>query len=205
MLVLGVDIAARKDGTKNCGLALIDAARLTALGEPGDDLIWTRAIDGCDLAAVASAIGEVKAAGAALIGGSGVRPAGAMLAIERQFAGMDPAMTDKLISSRTRFETVAAIRGVPFETIYPASWQTILKLLGEETPVKRSKPRAPKVKRGETPPAAPEAEMIRDTKAAARLLVSRLYPGAVMGPDECDALLIARFAAWRLRSAARAA
>jgi hypothetical protein len=197
MLVLGVDIAARKDGTKNCGLALIDAARLTALDAPGDDLIWTRAIDGCDLAAVASAIGEVKAAGAAL--------AGAMLAIERQFAGMDPAMTDKLISSRTRFETVAAIRGVPFETIYPASWQTILKLLGEETPMKKSKPRAPKVKRGEPPPAAPEVKMIRDTKAAARLLVSRLYPGAVMGPDECDALLIARFAAWRLRSAARAA
>jgi hypothetical protein len=200
MLVLGVDIAARKDGTKNCGLALIDAARLTALGEPGDDLLWTRAIDGCDLAAVASAIGEVKVLG---------KPRGVMLAIERQFpgtfSGAGAGSIEKLISSRTRFETIAAIRGVPFETIYPASWQTILKLLGEETPVKLSKPRAPKVKRGEPPPAAPEAKMIRDTKAAARLLVSRLYPGAVMGPDECDALLIARFAGWRLRSSARAA
>ena len=48
MLVLGVDIAARKDGTKNCGLALIDGARLAALDAPGDDLIWTQAIDGCD-------------------------------------------------------------------------------------------------------------------------------------------------------------
>lgn len=210
MLVLGVDIAARKDGTKNCGLALIDGARLTALDAPGDDLIWTRAIDGRDLAAVASAIGEVKAHGGALIGPCGIKPAGAMLAIERQFpgtfSGAGPGTIEKLIGSRVRFETVATIRGVAFELVYPASWQTILSLLGEGVPKKLSKPRkapAPKRKKGapapEVEPAA--AKMIRDTKAAARMLVSRLYPGAVMGPDECDALLLARFAAWRLRTA----
>ncbi len=211
MLVLGVDIAARKDGTKNCGLALIDGARLTALDAPGDDLIWTQAIDGCDLAAVASAIGEVKAHGGALIGPCGLKPAGAMLAIERQFpgtfSGAGPGTIEKLIGSRVRFETVATIRGVAFELVYPASWQTILALLGEDVPKKLSKPRkapAPKRKKGapapEVEPAAPK--MIRDTKAAARLLVSRLYPGAVMGPDECDALLLARFVAWRRRGAA---
>ena len=206
MLVLGVDIAARKDGTKNCGLALIDGARLTALDAPGDDLIWTQAIDGCDLAEVARVIGEAKVLGAYA---ADDRPRGVMLAIERQFpgtfSGAGPGTIEKLIGSRVRFETVATIRGVAFELVYPASWQTILSLLGEDVPKKLSKPRkekAPKRKKGAPAPEVEPAaapKWIRDTKAAARLLVSRLYPGAVMGPDECDALLLARFVAWRRR------
>lgn len=209
MLVLGVDIAARKNG-HNCGLALIDASKIVALGQPGDDLIWTRTIDGTDLRAVAAAVAEVKAYGEALIGSEQLlRPAGAMLAIERQFTARvspDPATVDKLIESRVQFTTICKIRGVAFELVYPASWQTILALLGDDAPKKLSKPRkakAPKPKKGAPPveaPAPAPAKMIRDTKAAARLLVSRLYPGAVMGPDECDAILLARFAGWRARA-----
>lgn len=209
MLWLGVDIAARKNG-HNCGLALLDAAKIVALDQPGDDLIWTRTIDGTDLRAVAAAVAEVKAYGDALIGSCGTRPAGARLAIERQFTARvspDPATVDKLIESRVQFTTICKIRGVGYELVYPASWQTILALLGEDVPMKLSKPRkvkAPKAKKGappvETPPPAP-AKMIRDTKAAARMLVSRLYPGAVMGPDECDALLLARQQAWKARAA----
>jgi hypothetical protein len=209
MLILGVDIAARADGKKNCGLALIDASRLTALDAPGDDLIWTRAIDGTDLRTVAAVIAEVKAHGAALPAGAMLdSPAGAMLALERQFVGMDPGMTEKLVGTRVRFETVAAIRGVPFELFYPATWQTILKVLGEDLPTKLSKPKkpkAPKVKKGQPPPEPAPAKaprLIRDTKAAARLLVSRLYPGVKMGPDECDAVLIARYAGWQRRASA---
>lgn len=212
MLVLGVDIAARKGG-KNCGLALIDASRLTSLAAPSDDLIWTRAIDGTDLGAVAAVVAEVKAYGDTLImeTTNGYRPAGAMLALERQYVGMDPAMTEKLITSRVRFEVVAHIRRVPFELYNPMTWQTLLtELLGVDYPLKVAKPRKVKaLKRGaparpaqpELPDVPAKMRMIKDTKAAARLLVSRLYPGTTMGPDECDALCLARYAAWKLRTA----
>lgn len=199
MLILGIDIAARKNG-HNCGLALINAAKIVALDQPADDLIWTRTIDGTDLRAVAAAV-------------AGAQALGAGLAIERQFTARvspDPATVEKLIGSRLRFEVVAEIRGVAFELVYPATWQTILKILGEDTPTKLSKPRkpkAPKVKKGQPAPEpapAKPARQIRDTKAAARLLVSRLYPGAVMGPDECDAVLLARHVGWQRRGAVAA-
>jgi hypothetical protein len=214
MLILGWDIAARK-GSLNCGLALINDSFLTSLDEPCGDLVWTRTIDGTDLRAIGAVIAEVKAMGASTADPSNwPSPAGAMLAIERQFpgtfSGAGQASIEKLIEARSMVQTVARIRSVPYETYYPASWQVILKLLGEDLPTKMSKPRkpkAPKVKRGQPPPepaAAKAPRQIRDTKAAARLLVSRLYPGVEMGPDECDAVLIARHAGWQRRRAVAA-
>ena len=186
MLICGVDIAARKD-EHNCGLALIDGARLRARDEPADDLLWLGAIDGTSLAAVAAVVKDLRAR-------SGKR--GLLLALERQFTSLDPSMTEKLIGSRLRFEIVAEINGVPFELNYPATWQKILGVLGDDVPKKSTKPK--KAKPGEK---QREPRMIRDTKAAARLLCSRLYPGVALTGDQCDALLQARYSAWQRRAA----
>lgn len=209
MLILGWDIAARK-GSLNCGLALINESFLTSLDEPCNDLVWTKTIDGTDLRTISAVIAEVKAAGAATVDPSRwPSPTGAMLAIERQFpgtfSGAGQASIEKLIEARATVQTVAKIRGVPFETYYPATWQVILKILGKDMPMKLSKPRKPKPVKAKKGQPVPEPvvvkapRQIRDTKAAARLLVSRLYPGVEMGPDEADALLIARHAGWQRR------
>ena len=190
MKILSVDIAARVGG-RNCGLTMIDAALIDALDRPTGDLLWARSIDGTDLRAVAEAVGEAKSAGALLV-------------LERQYAARvapNPAVTEKLIATRIRFETVAQIRGVEFELVYPATWQTILDVLGSDVPQKPAKPR--KVK-GAKPAAQVELavkapKMIRDTKAASRLLASRLYPGAELTQDECDAVLMGRHVAWERR------
>lgn len=184
-LYLGVDIAARK-GRDNCGLALIDASKIVELAQPSNDLIWVRAIDGTDLRAVAAVVSEAATLGARLI-------------LERQFvmrAGGDPGTTEKLIGTRVRFETVAQIRGVPFDLCYPSVWQTILALLGDKMPLKAAKSRKPKGKaQTELPVKAPR--MIKDTKAAARILCARLYPGVELTGDQCDALLMVRHQAWQ--------
>ena len=212
MLLLSVDIAARKGGS-NCGVVLIDPLKIVALGEPSDDLIWVRGIDGTDLAAIASVIGEAKAYGGALVRESEhgePKPAGCMMVLERQFTARmspDPSAVEKLISARVRFETVATIRGMPWLSCYPSEWQAVLlELLGADYPMKVLKPRKPKVpktKRGQAPTPAPAQQtlvaapkMIRDTKAAARLLCSRLYPNVELTGDQCDALMMARHA-WR--------
>ena len=186
MLICGVDIAARKGG-HNCGLALIDGARLRALDEPADDLLWLGAIDGTSLAAVAAVVKDLRARAA----GQGL-----LLALERQYTKLDPSMTEKLIGSRLRFEIVAEINGVPFELNHASTWQTILKVLGPDTPMKLTKPKKAEPGKKQLAP-----RPIRDTKAAARLLCSRLYPGIALTGDQCDALLQARYSAWQRRAA----
>ena len=192
MLILGVDIAARKGGS-NCGLGLISPA----------DLIWARSIDGTSLRAIGTVVSEVKERGC---------ESGIIVAIERQFAarvGPDPSAVEKLVGARTRFETVAEIRGVPYVLVYPSVWQaTMFAMLGElglEIPTKIHKPRKPKVKKvakGKAPPpvlpAQPELpevpakqKLVRDTKAASRLLCAHLFPGVELTGDECDALGLA--------------
>lgn len=192
MKILSVDIAARKDG-RNCGLTMIDGSKIDVLDKPTGDLLWARSIDGTDLAEIALAVGQAKAEGALLV-------------LERQYVariGPDPGMVEKLIGSRVRFETVATIRGVPFELVYPSQWQVILALLGADLP---KKPARKKTTKGSKPPAQVELvtapKMIRDTKAAARLLVSRLYPGAELTQDECDSVLMGRQVVWRRRASA---
>jgi hypothetical protein len=189
MLVLGVDIAARKGGS-NCGLALIDASKIVALDQPSDDLLWTCSIDGTDLAAIVQVV-------------TAARDQGATLVLEEQFISVDPSAVEKLIGTRVRFETVAQIRGVPFVRCNPATWQVILKLLGADCPMKVSKPRKPKRTRAQKAAPAQQVlvaapKMVRDTKAAARMLCSRLYPSAELTKDECDAVLMARQKGWSL-------
>lgn len=214
MLILGVDIAARKGGS-NCGLALIDPRRIADWFKPAGDLLWARCIDGTDIRAIASVVAEARDTGAMTIGGTpeNPRPEGIMLAIERQFIGVNPSIAEKLIAARIRFETIAQIRGVPFEIVYPQTWQAmVVEQLGEDAPTKVRKPPKPKApKRGAkvaVKPVQPElagvpakVKMGPDTKAAARLLCSRLYPSVELTGDECDALLLARFLAWRGRPA----
>jgi hypothetical protein len=192
VLVLGVDIAARKGG-HNCGLGLIDAELLTALERPCDDLLWTRSIDGTSLSSVAAVVAQL-----AELGAQRGRPV--LLVLERQFLKLDPGTFEKLIASRVRFEVVAEVRRVPCETMGASTWQTILDLLGSDCPKKPAKPRKGAAKPQQELLAAPR--MIRDTKAAARMLCDRLYPAAKLTKDECDAVLMARFAAWRRRPAA---
>lgn len=186
MLTCGVDIAARAE-EKNCGLALIDGARLRAIDEPADDLLWLGAIDGTSLPAVAAVVKDMRRRGA--------EAGGVTFALERQFTARDPSMTEKLIGSRLRFEIVAEIHGIPVELYYPNVWQTILRQLGEDAPRKATKPGKPKEGKK---PVAPR--MIIDTKPAARMLCERLYPGVKLTKDQCDALLQARYAAWQRRT-----
>jgi len=206
VLVLGVDIAARKGGS-NCGLALIDPRRIADWSKPADDLIWARCIDGTDVRAIAAVVSEVRDIGAMTIGGTTAHPVaeGILLGIERQFIGVNPSIAEKLIAARIRFETIAQIRGVPFEIVYPKTWQAMVtEMLGEETPTKIRKPPKPKAPKPVQPELAgvpAKVKMGPDTKAAARLLCSRLYPGVELTGDECDALLLARFVARARRSA----
>jgi hypothetical protein len=199
MHVLSVDIAACK-GRMNCGLALIDPSKLVALGEPAKDLIWTRTIDATELATISRTLAGVRAE----LG------CDFLLALERQFSARvspDPTAVEKLMRTRIQFETVAEIRGLECELVYPATWRTILNVLGDEVPMKVSKPRKPpkpKAKRG-APPAVPEpvkpGRNVRDFQAGARLLAERLYPGLELTKDQCDALLLARHVGWQRRSA----
>jgi hypothetical protein len=199
MHVLSVDIAARK-GRMNCGLALIDPSKLVELGEPADDLVWTRTIDATELATISRTLAGVRAELGAPF----------LLALERQFSARvspDPTAVEKLMRTRIQFETVAEIRGIACELVYPATWRTILNVLGDGVPMKISKPRKPpkpKGKRG-APPPAPEPEKpgrnVRDFQAGARLLAERLYPGIELTKDQCDALLLARHVGWHRRAA----
>lgn len=206
MLVLGVDIAARKGGS-NCGIALLDAAKLAVLDQPADDLLWARSIDGTDLAAIVGVLADAKAVDAAAD-----KPAGLLVVLEGQFAARvspDPSAVEKLISARVRFETICTIRRMAWEVLLASSWQAeMLPLLGEAMPTKAHRPRKPKMTRAQAAAAAAKPtqqvlvaapKMVRDTKAAARLLCSRLYPNAELTGDECDAVLMARCAAWRRR------
>jgi len=198
MHVLSVDIAARK-GRMNCGLALIDPSKLVELGEPADDLVWTRTIDATELATISRTLAGVRAELGAPF----------LLALERQFSARvspDPTAVEKLMRTRIQFETVAEIRGIACELVYPATWRTILNVLGDEVPMKISKPRKPpqpKGKRG-APPPAPEPEKlgrnVRDFQAGARLLAERLYPEIELTKDQCDALLLARHVGWQRRA-----
>ena len=189
MKILSVDIAARVGG-RNCGLTMIDAALIDALDRPTGDLLWARSIDGTDLGEVGRAVQEARAAGALLV-------------LERQFPASfaDPSSIEKLIGTRVRFETLATIYRVEFVLCWPAEWQVILNVLGTDLPRKPAKPR--KIKDKARTPAQVELvkapKMIRDTKAASRLLASRLYPGAELTQDECDAVLMGRHVAWERR------
>ena len=200
MHTLSIDIAARK-GRMNCGVALQDPLQLEALDEPASDLIWTRSIDATELRTIAALIAEVHAE----------LKAPFLLVLERQFADRaspNPDVQEKLLRTRMRFEVVAEIRGVATSLVWPASWQKILKILGDETPTKLSRVRKPKVAKAKKgapivePPPAKAPRAIRDTKAAAALLAARLYPGAELGPDECDAVLMGRYEGWQRRTAA---
>lgn len=203
MHVLSVDIAASK-GRMNCGLALIDPSKLVELGEPADDLVWTRTIDATDLATISRTLAGVRAE----VGGP------FLLALERQFSARvspDPTAVEKLMRTRIQFETVAEIRGITCELVYPATWRTILNVLGDEVPMKVSKPRKPpkpKAKRRPGMEAAlpvPEPPMpgrnVRDFQAGSRMLAERLYPGLKLTKDQCDALLLARHVGWKRRAA----
>lgn len=206
MLILGVDIAARKGGS-NCGLGLITPIR---------ELVSVRSIDGTSLSEIASAISYARGQAVGRIHrpdpAGVVADDGLLIAIERQFAarvGPDPSAVEKLVGARTRFETVAEIRGVPYVLVYPSVWQAtmfaLLLELGLEIPTKIHKPRKPKVKKvvkGKAPPpvlpAQPELpevpakqKLVRDTKAASRLLCAHLFPGVELTGDECDALGLA--------------
>lgn len=198
--VLGVDIAARK-GASNCGAVMIDISKIVALDEPADDFLWAGVLDGTSLAEIASVVGRALAAQALLL-------------LERQFPGVRSGAAvgdvEKLIGSRVRFETVAQIRGVPCELVYPATWQAkMYALLGADCPMKVSKPRKPKQTKAQkqAAKAAPKQQdlvkappkMIKDSKAAARLLAARLYPGLELTPDQCDAIVMARVMGWERR------
>jgi hypothetical protein len=140
MHVLSVDIAARK-GRMNCGLALIDPSKLVELGEPADDLVWTRTIDATELATISRTLAGVRAELGAPF----------LLALERQFSARvspDPTAVEKLMRTRIQFETVAEIRGIACELVYPATWRTILNVLGDGVPMKISKPRKPPKPKG---------------------------------------------------------
>ncbi len=197
--VLGVDIAARK-GAHNCGAVLLDVSKITALDQPADDFLWAGVLDGTNLAEIAAVVSRALSAQALLL-------------LERQFPGVRSGAgvgdIEKLIGSRVRFETVAQIRSVTYELVYPATWQAkMYALLGADCPMKVSKPRKPKQTKAQkqAAKAAPAQQdlvkapkMIKDSKAASRLLAARLYPDRELTPDQCDAIVMARVMGWERR------
>lgn len=170
--VFAVDPGSRK-GHATCGVAHLDPEKVNGMlaGQPCGELVRAWTIDGTSVAAVAGVMQVVKGAGGRLV-------------IERQFpsirSGANPLDLEKVIATRVVFTTLATVMRVPFEEVYPASWQALLRACVPLTSAtgKMSK----KMKR-----------MIHDTKRSAAWLVAQLYPDASLGQHEADAALMGRW------------
>lgn len=93
---------------------------------------------------------------------------GAILIIERQFLGRgNPKSMAELVVRRAEWQTVAALHGVEYELVYPASWQTQLAAV----------------------------KSAGNTKAQSKKLAAMLYGGNACKWDAetADAALIARW------------
>lgn len=193
-MIFAVDTGARK-GVPTCGIVQLDPAKvgLMSAGRPQGELVRAWTIDGSTVEAVAAVMAVVKAANGRLL-------------IERQFPSVrstaNPLDLEKLITTRAVFTTLATVMRVPFEIIYPASWQTLLRASVPLTKAvgKMTKPKAPpKPAEGKPAKKALAPRMIHDTKKSARWLAAVLYPEAELGPHEIDAALMGR---WWIEKAA---
>ena len=155
-------------GKATCGAVVLDAVPLVFDASPGE-IVRAWSFDGTDLAAVGRVVREAKNEGARIV-------------IERQFPGRNkgnPLDIEKVIETRVKFETLAAICGVPCELVYPATWQTILSLIPLTPEVGKISKRTKR--------------LIPDTKKRAAALVRLIYPGVKLGPHERDAAAMGRW------------